>query len=205
MIEPKSWMDVGLGVYGEYISLMSSDAGELARATGAVSLLCGVPLGEIREWRPERIFGEFIKMGFLTEEVPMKIIERVEIDGVWYQGRHRMDRISSGQLIDIFALGDYRSFSSWPELLSIVYLPESRGRYGKYDASENEERAKLFYYKMPVEVGYGYAVFFCQFYKDLRTIMQLFSAKARRWEEWKRRMRGRFSIGNGDGSRLLRQ
>ena len=159
---PKSWDEVTLGQWRE-IEMVNTE-NEVSAFLDKVSILADCDPQTIREMKMSDYLELKEDVKFLSKPLEKKVNLKIEIDGKKYGMIPNMNFITAGEWLDA------ESWSKDPvsnihNYCALLYRPITKEDGDIYEIEEHkvfgfEERANLFYDKIPITTIYGSVLFF---------------------------------------------
>jgi hypothetical protein len=165
---PCSYREVTLKQFADIQETIKSDFNEVRKNNLILSALTETPLHEIEALPFAKTVDMINKCDWLTN-LPNKLIDRFEIDGVRYKLQTDIGRASAAQYADLTEFCKRDGWFKYAECAAVLCLPE--GDKG-YDSSKVEERAELFWDKLTVDIIYPMCSFFLLLLEEWLRITQ---------------------------------
>lgn len=154
-----SWNEISVGEYIELVSILrDEELDEVEINNYILSLLSGLDVREIRALELNS-FKELLKsIHFLRTEPTSKIRKSYNIDGVEYMTTLRLDKVTTGQYMDLQAMTTTPDsiLENMSKILAVFLIPKGK-KYGEYDVLEV---ANIIDSKFMIEDAYALTFFF---------------------------------------------
>lgn len=148
------WKDITISVFNQIQAILKSGDTDLTVKIEIYVLLTGKNIDQVRDLP----LGEFLsayskELGFLNDTIPQVIPKFWEHDKVKYNISTQVEKISSGQYID---LKEYMKQENNLHMVMAVLCFDG----DKYNGGTHKERSEIFLNHMPITIAYPLAVFF---------------------------------------------
>lgn len=154
-----NWSEISVGEYIELVSILrDEELDEVEVNNYILSILSGLEVREIRALELSS-FKELLKsIHFLRTEPTSKIRKSYNIDGVEYMTTLRLDKVTTGQYMDLQAMATNPDsiLENMSKILAVFLIPKGK-KYGEYDVLEV---ANIIDSKFMIEDAYALTFFF---------------------------------------------
>lgn len=154
-----NWSEISVGEYIELVSILrDEELDEVEVNNYILSILSGLEVREIRALELSS-FKELLKsIHFLRTEPNSKIRKSYNIDGVEYMTTLRLDKVTTGQYMDLQAMATNPDsiLENMSKILAVFLIPKGK-KYGEYDVLEV---ANIIDSKFMIEDAYALTFFF---------------------------------------------
>lgn len=154
-----NWSEISVGEYIELVSILRDDELDEVEVNNYIlSILSGLEVREIRALELNS-FKELLKsIHFLRTEPTSKIRKSYNIDGVEYMTTLRLDKVTTGQYMDLQAMATNPDsiLENMSKILAVFLIPKGK-KYGEYDVLEV---ANIIDSKFMIEDAYALTFFF---------------------------------------------
>lgn len=154
-----NWSEISVGEYIELVSILrDEELDEVEVNNYILSILSGLDVREIRALELSS-FKELLKsIHFLRTEPTSKIRKSYNIDGVEYMTTLRLDKVTTGQYMDLQAMATNPDsiLENMSKILAVFLIPKGK-KYGEYDILEV---ANIIDSKFMIEDAYALTFFF---------------------------------------------
>lgn len=154
-----NWSEISVGEYIELVSILrDEELDEVEVNNYILSILSGLEVREIRALELNS-FKELLKsIHFLRTEPTSKIRKSYNIDGVEYMTTLRLDKVTTGQYMDLQAMATNPDsiLENMSKILAVFLIPKGK-KYGEYDVLEV---ANIIDSKFMIEDAYALTFFF---------------------------------------------
>jgi len=180
---PQDWSEISVGRFMEFELLEKGELSNLDLMVQIVSIFCDKDSSEIEKLSIQQLGDVITDLEWVTAKPLKNFYQSWEYDGIKYGFIPNLSSIKVGEWID---LEQYMKapVQNLHKLLSILYRPITKIDKGvnnyqieDYDSNTSKERANLFYNHMPIDLGYGVALFFLSFVEELLVNIRVSSMK----------------------------
>lgn len=168
---PCSYREVKLKQFCDIQEAIKSDFNEVRKNNLILAALTDVPLHEIEALPFAKTVEMINKCEWLTD-LPTKLIDSFEINGVRYRLQTDIARASAAQYADLSEFCKRDGWYKFAECAAVLCLPEDEL---KYDSSKVEKRAELFWDNMTVDIIYPMCSFFLLLLDEWLKITQYYT------------------------------
>lgn len=170
---PQDWTEINIGQYIEFDTLDKTNLSNLELMVNLISIFCNVDPEEVEKLTINQI-NDIAENFTWVNLKPMKnFYQTWEHNGIKYGFHPNLNSIKVGEWIDL-ELYMKNPIQNLHKLLSVLYRPITKINNGvneyeieDYDSKTAKSRAELFYDNMPIDLGYGTALFFLSFAEEL--------------------------------------
>lgn len=168
---PCSYREVKLKQFADVQEAINSDFNEVRKNNLILAALCDVPLHEIEALPFAKTVDMINKCEWLTN-LPNKVIDTFEIEGVRYKLQTDIARATTAQYADLSEFCKKDGWYKFAECAAVMCLPEGTE---KYDSSLVEKRAEIFWEHMTVDIIYPMCAFFLRLLDGWLKITQYYT------------------------------
>ena len=170
---PQDWSEISVGTFMEFELLEKKDMSNLDLMVNIVSIFCDKDSSDVEKLSIQQLGNIMTDLEWVTAKPLKNFYQSWEHNGIKYGFIPNLSAIKVGEWID---LEQYMKapVQNLHKLLSILYRPITKINNGvnnyeieDYDSNTAKSRAELFYNWMPIDLGYGVALFFLSFVEEL--------------------------------------
>lgn len=183
-----NWENITIGKFQEIHTFLeerekeeSTDFADMDSNAGLIAIIKGVPVDEISDLPIGDFIEECESLKFLARDPVPELRDKIIIDGVTYDFCPSVEKMKTGQYIDINSAISGRPVDL-AFLMSCVYIPrDENGSKRKYcEGYDSLEVRNVFHDKVPITYALGASVFFREAFRSL-------SSSILRFLNWKLR------------------
>lgn len=179
---PKSWDSITVGKFAELYPALTSDGKLVERVPALISILCGVPLDDVKKISIEDYKKISKHLEFLNDFNDLEAAPKTfKIDGQRYHINWNINEMSGAQYMDFMHFlkesnnNDFLIIQNMHKILSCIVIPDERKAFGwkkgKYNGEKHKEVSEIIRDKMSIKYAYPCALFFWNLSRELTPIM----------------------------------
>lgn len=183
LVVPQDWSEISVGRFMEFELLDKKNLSSLDLMVNVVSIFCDKDSSEIEKLSLNQLGNIMTELEWVIAKPLKNFYQSWEHDGIKYGFLPNLNAIKVGEWID---LEQYMKapIQNLHKILAILYRPITKINKGHnnyeiedYDSNIAKTRAELFYNWMPIDLGYGVALFFLNFVEELLVNIRVSSMK----------------------------